>query len=150
MHTVNHVGVGAGIALLSGRPEVALPLALASHYVLDALPHYGISGDEGFTALFKRGRTWPMVVVDVIGTILLLVLLIGQAWYVYAAAFLAVSPDFVWLQRYYGYERFGKKPPKAGPLTQFHQKIQWCERPWGIYIEIPLAILLIVLVARAV
>lgn len=35
-----HVIVAAAIAAKVGRPELALPLALASHFVLDMIPHW--------------------------------------------------------------------------------------------------------------
>jgi len=147
MHIVNHAAVGAGIALLVQQPALALLLAFLSHFVLDALPHYGIRGDEGYTALFKLRRTVVMVAFDIIGVAILTALLWGQAWYVFAAALLAISPDTIWLYRYFGFERFGKKPPKPGPITRFHQKIQWGERTWGVLIEIPLALCLLIVVA---
>jgi hypothetical protein len=150
MHIVNHAAVGAGIALLVQQPALALPLAFLSHFVLDALPHYGIRGDEGYPALFKLRRTVVMVVFDIIGVAILTALLWGQAWYVFAAAVLAVSPDTIWLYRYFGFERFGKKPPKPGPITRFHQNIQWGERLWGVYVEVPFTIILLLLVARTV
>ncbi|MBA2279107.1 hypothetical protein H0V99_01535 [Candidatus Saccharibacteria bacterium] len=147
MHTVNHAAVGAGIALLL-PPQIALPLAFLSHFVLDGLPHYGIAGDEGFKNLFKHNRTDIMLLVDVVGVVTLIVLAFGQSWYVLAGMIAAVSPDFMWLYRYFLYERHGNEPPKAGPITRFHQKIQWCERLWGIYIEAPLAALLVFMVIK--
>ena len=35
-----HVAVGAAIALKVGNPYLALPLAFASHFVLDKVPHW--------------------------------------------------------------------------------------------------------------
>jgi hypothetical protein len=35
---------GAIIALAISQPLIALPLAFVSHFVLDALPHYGYGG----------------------------------------------------------------------------------------------------------
>lgn len=35
-----HVIIAAAIAAKIGRPELALPLALASHFVLDMVPHW--------------------------------------------------------------------------------------------------------------
>jgi len=35
-----HVIVAAAIAAKVGRPELALPLALASHFILDMIPHW--------------------------------------------------------------------------------------------------------------
>ena len=150
MTIINHAVVGAGIALLIKQPLLALPLAFLSHFVLDALPHFGIVGDKTYEIIFKLKRTYLMVLIDIVGIIILTLLLWGQAWYVFVAAFLAVSPDFMWLYRYFGFERFGKEPPKPGPITRFHQNIQWGERIWGIYIEIPVTIILLVSIASLV
>ncbi len=142
MHVVNHAAVGAGIALIAKDPVVALPAALVSHYALDALPHYGIRGDEGYSALFKHRRSYLMVMVDVTGLLLLLLLVWGQAWYVYGAIVAALLPDIAWPYRYVRYE-IRRKKPKNSILTRFHQRIQWGETLQGIYLEIPLALALL-------
>ncbi len=144
------MAVGAGIALILQEPLLALPLAFLSHFVLDSLPHYGIVGDEGYYAIIKYPQTKVMVALDLVGSIVLLILLRNQPWYVFAAMFLAVSPDFIWLYRYFWFEKKGKKPPLPGPLTKFHQKIQWGERIWGVYVELPVALILITLIWRNV
>jgi hypothetical protein len=143
MHTVNHVAVGVSIALLIKQPTVALPLAFVSHFALDALPHYGLPGPEGYKELFKRWQTWIMFTVDILGTLFILTLIRSEEWYVFAAAFLATSPDLIWIYRFFWFERFGKKPPAPGWLTRFHMRIQWLESPKGIIIEIPVTIFLI-------
>ena len=38
-----HVVVGAAIAVKVGRPELAIPLALISHFILDHIPHWNPS-----------------------------------------------------------------------------------------------------------
>lgn len=48
-----HVAVGAAIAVKVGRPELAIPLALVSHLVLDRIPHWNPSF---FTETKKFGR----------------------------------------------------------------------------------------------
>lgn len=150
MTIINHAAVGAGIALIIKQPLLALPLAFLSHFALDALPHFGIVGDKTYEKIFKFKRTYFMVLVDVFGSIALTAILWGQPWYVFAAAVLAVSPDLMWVYRYFGFERFGKNPPKPGLVTRFHQNIQWGERLWGAYLEVPITILLLTVISRAV
>ena len=41
MLITNHVLCGAAIGAAVGRPAAALPLGVASHFVLDAIPHWG-------------------------------------------------------------------------------------------------------------
>lgn len=149
MHAVNHAAVGAGIALAVKQPVLALPLAFVSHYALDALPHYGIRGDEGYRSLFRYRRTYLMVAVDVLGLLALAAIIRNQAWYVAAAAVAALLPDIAWPYRYFLFERKGVKPQR-GLLTDFHNNIQWGERLWGIFIEIPLALLLIAGISQLV
>ena len=48
-----HVIVAAAIAAKVGRPELALPLALASHFILDMVPHWNPHINE---EVLKYGR----------------------------------------------------------------------------------------------
>ena len=52
MLVTNHVLSGALIGAVTGRPCVALGAGIASHFVLDAVPHWGDWGDD--TSLFLR------------------------------------------------------------------------------------------------
>jgi hypothetical protein len=143
MHSVNHAVVGMGIALVL-PPTIGLPAAFLSHYVLDMLPHYGIPGNEGYKALFRHKTTFVMVAADIVGLAILAILASSQSWYVFVAIILALLPDIMWPYRYFLFERINKKPPKEDPLTHFHIWIQWCERKWGVFLEIPLATILII------
>ncbi len=44
----NHVLSGAVIGAVTGRPAVAFAAGVASHFVLDALPHWGRAGQQRF------------------------------------------------------------------------------------------------------
>lgn len=48
-----HVAVGAALAVKIGRPELAIPMALVSHFVLDRIPHWNPSF---FTETKKLGH----------------------------------------------------------------------------------------------
>ena len=76
-----------------------------------------------------------LVVITIIGMLILLLTVGLWTWLVAAAAFLAVAPDFHWIIRYFFYERRGQEPPQSR-FGQFHTRIQWCERPWGIAVEV--------------
>lgn len=60
-----HVIVAAIIAAKVGRPELALPLALASHFVLDLVPHWNphINQEVEKTGKVSRKST-TIVVID--------------------------------------------------------------------------------------
>lgn len=134
MNVSNHVLVGSAIALTVRQPAVALPLALASHYVLDALPHFGYHR-KGYQEIFRHKLTYVATALDCIGVGVLLAAVATQSWPVFLAACVAASPDIEWLYRYAWYERKGYEAP-AGRSWRFHEGIQWCERPWGLIIEI--------------
>lgn len=134
MTTSNHVLVGGSIALALHSSLLVIPLAFASHFVLDALPHYGYEG-QGYKVGFKHKTTFIMEAFGLIGLLILLVTVNFFVWLTFIAAIVAVSPDFEWAYRYIFFERKNIKP-KSGFFTRFHQKIQWCERKWGIVFEI--------------
>lgn len=149
MHTVNHAVIGVSIALVTKEPVIALPAAFLSHYLLDALPHYGIRGDEGYKLLFKHWQSYLMVAVDIVGLAILILLIQGQPWYVFGSVIAAVLPDGAWVYRYFVHERKGRKF-KGNALTRFHNWIQWGERRWGIFLEIPFASLFLYGISRAI
>jgi hypothetical protein len=141
----NHLLVGAAIATVVKQPLLALPLAFASHFVLDALPHFGYN-NGGYKALLKHRMTFVMLLLDIVGvTLIALTFGLSQAM-VWAGAILALSPDLEWPYRYLLFERKGKTPPETA-LTRFHERVQWCERPWGFWIEIVFFIVVLTLVS---
>ena len=140
MTGTNHFLAGAAIGLTVGNPVVAVPVAFASHFVLDALPHFGVEYDE---KLKRRPKIFHYIVtIDAaIGaTFLALALLLAYTqslWLVPVCMIAALSPDFIWIYRYTIRERFGTLPPlPKGPLTRFHSNIQRYERLWGIAVEV--------------
>src|SRR5690606_32642989 len=99
-------------------------------------------------ALKHKKLTVTSLAFELVGFAVLIPLVVGQAWYDYAAMVMAVLPDLMWPYRYLWFERFGKEPPRSGPLTRFHQKVQWCERPWGLAVELMVTITLVSYVWR--
>ena len=146
MTVSNHVLVGSAIALAVHQPILALPLAFGSHFVLDALPHFGWSG-QGYGELFRHRLFYVGEGLDFIGLVVLVLTINFAVWTTLAAVILAVSPDFEWPYRYFLFERRGLRPPSTF-LTKFHQKIQWGERPWGIVVEVVFFIIGYALVRR--
>jgi len=144
MTLVNHAAAGAIIALTINKPILSLPLAFISHYALDALPHFGY-GRGGFGEAFKHKLTQVYIAFDLIAMPFLIWSLIGTSWVIWAAAFIATIPDLMWPYVYFGFEKKNLTPP-GGPLTEFHSWIQWCHRPWGLIVEIILAVILIAMV----
>ena len=144
MNTSNHLLVGTGIAIAVNQPLLALPLAFGSHFVLDALPHYGY-GRKGYGELFKHKLFYFSLLLDLIGVVLLLTNFNYSELILVACAILALSPDFEWPYHYYWFERKGLKPP-ATRLSKFHNYVQWCEKPWGIVVEVVFFVVLYMLI----
>jgi hypothetical protein len=134
MTTSNHLYTGAAVALTIQKPIVGVFVALGSHFLLDVLPHYG-QKSESVIDWFRHRTTWLVEGLNVVGVPLLVYLLWGQPWWVYAAAIAAIAPDLTWIFRYAYYERYGLTASQS-LLTRIHSRIQRWERPWGAIIEV--------------
>jgi hypothetical protein len=93
-----HMMTGAAIGKIARRPQIALPAAFASHFVLDAIPHldqhalFGVAGGR-----VTVGEAWATV-VDVFLGVTLVLWAVGRQpgrrtmlW----AAFMAIVIDLV-------------------------------------------------------
>lgn len=133
MFAINHAVTGAIIAVTVKRPELAVPLAFASHFVLDALPHYG--GVAHTTRKFVN-----ILGIDALLILTLLAFLVIDQpahWQLaIACAVAASSPDVMWLP-YWLREISGKRhqDDPLDPVSKAHRSIQWGERPWGMNVE---------------
>lgn len=139
MNIANHLLAGAIIAVTVKEPLVALPLALTSHFVMDALPHYGYKGRMGYTEALKHRMSYISTVISVLLCIAIAAYLLWRSeWLALYAGLIAMSPDFVGIWNYLAFEKHGKTGQNiiAKLHVGFHRRIQWCERPWGLYIEI--------------
>lgn len=133
----NHGLVGGLIARYMPLP-LALPLAFVSHFVLDALPHYGIPQKQRDTSkLWKRFFT-----IDAFATFGLAVYAVLDHHYaMFFGGLAAVIPDFLWVARVIKTRSFNMSR-NGNWFTKWHAGIQKFERPWGIWIELPLAVVL--------
>ncbi len=136
MTGANHVLTGAVIGAVIKEPVVAIPLAFASHFALDSLPHFGFSSWEQRTK-YKRLLEIVLLIDGIMLAAVISVLLNASVnWLIVVCAFAAVSPDLVWVYRYIVPEKFGKlKPSDGNRFTQFHKNIQKREFPRGFIIE---------------
>lgn len=151
MTATNHALTGAAIALVIKKPELAIPLAFVSHFVLDAIPHYNPQQINKQT--FKNyGDSWrkkfsrPLFLYIFAGDMVLFALILlslpfaapsgVSGWTIFFSAFAAASPDFIG-GRYVIYKLVGYKPKKIknSLFTKFHIWVQWMERPWGMGLE---------------
>src|SRR6185369_6641141 len=120
MIALNHALTGAAIGLAVQKPYLVIPLAFASHFVLDAVPHFGHK-------VYEYGGKYAtkIYIADGIATVLGLGLTALYAPHLIlpalVGAFFAMLPDVFWLHYY----RSGR--PQTW-FYKFHQKIQWFER----------------------
>jgi hypothetical protein len=138
MTATNHGLMGIVIGAFLPMP-LAIPLALLSHFVMDALPHYGIPQKQRNTSkIYKK-----VVAIDTITALLFAVLAASFGkWAMFWVGWVAYSPDFMWVISYFRHNNNLHMRPKNF-ITKFHKNIQRYERPWGAYVEIVLFLLLL-------
>jgi hypothetical protein len=131
MTATNHGLFGAVIAIsLQKYPAIALALAPLSHFLLDAIPHYGgLVGNE-----IRTRKFFTFLILDALLAVLT-TLLVAWAWQdiallIVVCAFLAASPDLMWV--YYQYS--GIKYMNIHLLPKFHSFVQWSEHKTGIFV----------------
>jgi hypothetical protein len=146
MTASNHVVFGALVAAVVQEPLIALPLAFASHFALDAMPHFG----EKKLSLSRL--TW-ILIPDMIlaATILIWIAVVRPIHWplLIACGILAASPDLMWLPNYIRGLRKMPLKTKKYLLMRFHAWVQWGEYPWGYVIEIPWFVLSVYLLYMA-
>ncbi len=134
MTGINHILTGGIIAGAMAHP-VAIPLAFASHFVLDALPHYAYGDDNPRSG----DPVWKVdsLLILTFFYILLSLGLASGAW-IAAGAVAAFSPDIILVYRFFGQERLGRVKPRAlsSSFNEFHKNIQHHETRTGIVDEI--------------
>lgn len=124
-----HTVVGAAIAIKVGNPALALPLALASHFVLDLIPHWNPHLNKELKAHGKiTNKSKIIIVLDVITSLFagfyiastalpnetrFLTILIG--------GFLGALPDVVEGPYFF----FGWKHPYIQKLIQLQSSLQF-------------------------
>jgi len=127
MTATNHALSGALIGAVITQPLLAIPLAFASHFILDAIPHFGLDDIGGHTDKKNVKLFHKILLVDTLLLLAVFVWLysIGASWLVFVCAIVAGSPDFVWAYRYIFQEKFGKEKPRPKNwLNGMHAKIQ--------------------------
>ncbi len=125
---LNHAATGIAIAITVRRPEIALPLAFLSHFILDMIPHSKVS--------HKRKYMTPYLIAEAIGAVVLTVVCMAafpSLWFLVGlCAVLAYSPDFLWP---FYYKTDLAQKPFFKQFFRFHKKIQWSETYRGWLVE---------------
>lgn len=132
MTATNHVLTGVLIASVVPNPVVGLPLALLSHFLLDALPHFGMDSHKTKSFLLYLAIDSGLAASILISVLFLDV---NSELYLITGGILAASPDLMWLQPFLT-ELRGKKTKLKGFVRRFHSNIQWAETSRGWPVEI--------------
>jgi hypothetical protein len=131
MLALNHTLFGVIIAVTVKKPELVIPLSIASHFVLDVLPHFGDA--ESFGTLSKS--YYPVLWVDGLAatTAGLIAIAVWPAMIlvITLGIWSSIGPDLFW--------PFAKRTTKgswAWKYFNFHKRIQLSETKAGIISEI--------------
>jgi hypothetical protein len=131
MLALNHAVVGSLVGVTLRKPELVIPAALASHFVLDVFPHFGNA--ESFGRMSRR--YYRVITADGVLTAMT-VIAMTQAWpelasIMWLGAVSAVFPDLFWPLA------LDTKPGSwANKFFRFHKGIQTSETYRGIIYEI--------------
>jgi hypothetical protein len=146
MRAINHALTGATIAVVVGEPVIAVPLSLASHFICDAIPHYGSNKPEKVELTSTSFQI--SLLIDALLCFLLVVILAlyrPQYWILASVcAFAAASPDLLAIRRYVRVRR-GLTFTRKG-YYRFAAAIQWFEKPIGSVVEVVWFVAMLILV----
>ncbi|MEK7602763.1 MAG: hypothetical protein AAB459_00775 [Patescibacteria group bacterium] len=132
MTATNHTASGILIGTLLPLP-LAIPLALASHFVLDAIPHYT---DDELNKDPKKFMKYLIIDCGMAASLLIAtIVLVPGGWFgLVLCGILAASPDLMWLPYWLKSQEVNKKE-YTNIFEKFHHKIQWSETKKGLIIE---------------
>jgi hypothetical protein len=130
----NHVLTGSVIAAAIQQPLIALPLALLSHVICDALPHFG-----KHPKLKQTSHNFVIYLATDCGIaafILLAILMLKPAYWplLIACGILAALPDVLWLPQYI--RVINGKKRRLNRLTSFLSVIQNESPVFGMLFEV--------------
>lgn len=136
MTATNHAVTGALIAAAVSNPVIGLPLALLSHFALDALPHFGAhtvakpgSKEFKYILIFDGFLTTSFLI-----TIFFAGIAADYPWWLLPlGGFLGGIPDLMWLKHYQNDLRGQDKHWDI--VRTIHKKIQRYEVSWGWTVE---------------
>lgn len=151
MTAVNHAVMGSVVVAAVGNPVLGVPLALTSHFVLDALPHFG-----AHTVAHPKTNEFRAVILTdtfLTASFLLISGFAGYAaglpvWLLPLGGFMGWLPDVMWYKHYQSDLKGEEK--QWDWLRRFHKSIQKYERSWGWMVEILVFVCLIILLNRIV
>lgn len=137
----NHALAGIGIAVSVGNPVLVAPLALASHFVLDALPHFYLRSFGNTLRPYPKRLRW-FLSIDAIITFAF----VAWAFYLWPDLWPAITIGVLFAMLPDSFWPLHGKVKSLEKFFKFHQKIQWFENPWGALFEIPFTLAMVVII----
>lgn len=139
MTGTNHGITGAMIALTVKEPLLAVPVSLISHFVCDALPHFGVKDEpkEGRSEVFSL-KFNIILITDFLVAVGLMALFgywfPEQKWLIWACMVTAAAPDLANIYTRIYLERV--KGRIYDPSKYWTSRIQWSSTYWGAFPEL--------------
>ena len=132
-----HTLVGAAIATAIPNPAISLPLALASHFITDYIPHWNPHLNTELKTTGKISTRSKIIILADSGAALMLGTYIaatsGNFVIIMLACFLAVLPDVAEIPYYF----LGLKVGWIERLIAWQRTHQWNVKPvWGILFQL--------------
>lgn len=126
MYSSLHAPTGLLIAASIHDPAIGLPLAVLSHYMLDAIPHGDLNKPPVMNSWTEGKRLAVTELIDLPLAALVVWRLAPTfpatpAWYLIAGAFAGLLPDLLWGGKFL-LERVGWKIPGLTPLLDLHHR----------------------------
>ncbi len=131
----NHAATGMLIGAAFPFP-LCIPVAGASHFALDSLPHYGIPQEQrNISKFWKNFFTADFILTCGLSLLGLYYNQPAMFW----AGVASCAPDVFWVHRILRTRSFDLSNNQTR-FTKWHAGIQHFERPWGLWIEIPYSV----------
>lgn len=145
MTATGHAVIGTVIAAKFSNPALAIPLAVASHFLADWIPHWDSGTNEP-----KKGRArvrfeaYFDVIIGFIVSYAILVMFFPNTDLFYAFIIIIASQSLDWITAPYYFFHIDKPPFNWSYRLQkmFDHEM---DAPWGIIIQIAILALLIFL-----
>lgn len=143
MTATGHAIIGTVIAVKIGNPQLAVPLAFASHIAADAFPHWdeGTNGKKKSKEKLIKEAVFDVLLGFAISYLIILVLF-PQTSLLYAFLIILASQSLDWITAPYYF--FGIKPFKIFYKFQktFDNRM---DKPWGIINQVAILALIVIL-----
>ena len=143
MTATGHAIIGTVIAAKVADPTLAIPLAIASHFLADAIPHWDIATNRKTkTKANLILEAFSDVILGLVLSFLILTFLFPKTSLTYSFLMILVSQSPDWLTAPYYF--FGIKSFKwAYKLQKMFDKD--LDKPWGIITQIVFLVIIIIL-----